>query len=631
MTGIKRFGLRFISIGIVALLLLVLQPAAAAEGVVEMPLKNFANGTKQGFEARAGSETLTVTSDESHSEGKSLLVSGRSQSWHGPVLDVTFYIEEGMQYTVTAWVLPKTPDSSTFKLSTQLGQGDGAEYWDLDAKTVSKADGWTQLQGRFTYTALPDGGAFIYLSNDIPDAEFYIDDISLIPASGGGVLASIQLPSLHEIYKDYFLFGTAFSANDLSGTRFELVKRHFNAMTAGNAMKPDALGRSQNDYNFTSIDKQIQTIEDAGLVTHGHTLVWHTQSALWLNKGEGGEPLTRAEAKANLEAYITTVAGHFAGRVISWDVVNEAFQSSGGAVEWRDALRKSTGGGEASAWYAAYENGADKDAGESGADYIYDAFVFARLADPNAVLYFNDFNETEKGKCDAIAEMTEELNEQWKSDERNTQPDRLLIEGIGMQAHYWTDDLNVQSVEDSIVRFLETGAIISVSELDIPAGNWRTYKELTAEEEYKQATFYAQLFQIYKKYADGIERVSIWGIDDPTSWRSAGSPLLFDDNMGAKLAYYAVADPDGFLAGNYDNITTQSLGEDTATPGTAPDADSTAPQPTDENTSDNAAAPTPSSDGDGDSTVPVMPIVLGCVAGVAVITVLVIFLLKRKK
>jgi endo-1,4-beta-xylanase len=615
----------------ILVVLLSAQPVFIVEAAPEMRVIDFENGTRQGFEGHGGVETLTVTSDEAYSGTRSLFVTDRSQSWHGPSLNVTFYAEPDVLYTVTAWVLPLS-GSSDFRLSTQIGEGDGAEYYNLDVKTVSTSDGWTELQGRFIY---PNAEYItIYIENDTPDAEFYIDDISFFAPSGGGMLASIQLPSLHEIYKDHFLIGSAFSRQDLTGQRFELVQRHFNAMTAGNAMKPDALGgKSKGDYQFSSADSFIETLAGAGIPVHGHTLVWHAQSAPWLNKNPDGTVLTRDEARANLEEFINTVAGHYAGRVISWDVVNEAFTASTGSVpsDWRDALRKGGSSAESAAWYGAYANGADMAAGESGADYIYDAFVFTRLADPNAILYFNDYNEEYMGKREAIALMAEDLNEKWKADPRNTEPDRLLVEGLGMQAHYWTDALNPQDVEDTIRRWIRTGAEISVSELDIPAGSWSRYKELDEAEEMKQATLYAQLFKIYKDYSDHIARVSIWGIDDPTSWRSAGSPLLFNETGGPKLAFYAVMDPEGFLAGDYNDIKNQTGGESTGVPASPPDK-GVEPSPSSE------ATPSPSQNGGEEESGAIFAvdgvlilIIVGSVAVLAAIVALVIVLMKRKR
>jgi len=224
--------------------------------------------------------------------------------------------------------------------------------------------------------------------------------------------------------------------------------------------------------------------------------------------------------------------------------VNEAFD--GGSLpfdNWRDVLRKG------SPWYIAYANGADPEKGESGADYIYDAFVFARLADPNAVLEYNDYNETDDWKREAMAQMAEELNEKWKTDPRNTDPGRKLIEGLGMQSHHFTEHPNVSEIEKTIQRFIKAGVRITVSELDVPVGHYNgpTSPVLTYEQQVEQAVYYARLFEYYKAYDAHITRVTLWGHSDNRSWRGDYSPQLFDRTLAPKEAFYAVLDPSGYL------------------------------------------------------------------------------------
>lgn len=344
----------------------------------------------------------------------------------------------------------------------------------------------------------------------------------------------LTLKSLKDTYKGLFDIGNIMEPTETSNTATtEMFKYHYNVMTPENAMKPQYLSPSKGSYSYGNADKLIQWAQTNGLAVHGHTLVWHSQSATWLT---GSGRLTRAEAKANMEDYITNVAGHFKGKVVSWDVVNEAMANSGSGATWQAALRTD------SPWYMAYANGADASKGESGADYIYDAFVIARQTDPDAILFYNDYNETESGKREAIASMVEALNTQWKDDERNTEPNRLLIEGIGMQSHFWTASLKASDVEATIKRFAKTGARLIVSELDIPYGNWNKPHNgsLTDAEEKKQADLYHQIFEIYVKYASDIDRVTFWGKIDPQSWRKVGCPLLFDANSAAKDSYYEV-------------------------------------------------------------------------------------------
>jgi len=510
----------------------------------------FEMGDTMGFEPRNENDTsiLTVTDEMAYEGDYSLLVTGRSAAWNGPSFNITDFVNPGEQYTISVRIHAKTPESSNFRMSRQAGQGEDATYHNIAQKVITTEDGWVEILG--THVFPDDNYLSVYIENDATTAEFYIDEFTFYQAEGEGFTPDLDLPSLAELYKDYFLIGSAFSRSDLSGQRFELVKHHFNVMTAGNDMKPDALGgRERGAYRFDRADAMLDILFAADILVHGHTLVWHSQSASWLNQNADAEPLNRAQARANMQDFIYNVATHYKGRVISWDVVNEAFQTSIGSVpsDWRNVLRKGGTSNESSAWYAAYANGADEDEGESGADYIYDAFVFTRLIDPEAILYYNDFNETERGKREAIAMMAEELNEKWKSDPRNIEPDRLLIEGLGLQAHYWTDGLAVKDVEDTIIRWKETGAEISITELDIPMGSWSNYKASDTELEMKQATLYAQLMMLFKEHSDSIARVTFWGIDDGTSWRSAGSPLLFEANGTAKPAFFAVADPEGFL------------------------------------------------------------------------------------
>ncbi|MDR1692967.1 MAG: endo-1,4-beta-xylanase [Oscillospiraceae bacterium] len=563
-----------------ALLLAAALPGPSYAAVEAMNILSFETGTKQGFVGRGGAEFLSVTSTEAYSGGNSMQVSDRTQTWHGPILNVAYYVVPGELFDVSVWVKSAVP--AAFRLGVQTGEGDAAKYYTVAEGEVS--GDWTQLAGKI---AGEESGMFgIYVECDDPTAEFCLDDVLFRRSASGSLQKSIELPSLSEIYQDMFLIGTAFTPSDLEGDRYELIKRHFNVLTAGNEMKPQSISRAPNAYRYNHIDPAIEKLAADGILLHGHTLVWHSQSADWLNMNANGEVLTRAEAKANMEAYINEVAGHFKGKVISWDVVNEAIATSVGSVpaSWKDVMRESD-----APWYRAYENGADTAAGESGADYIYDAFVFARLADPGAELCFNDFNEESPGKREAMAMMAEELNAQWESDPRNTEPGRKLIEALGLQAHYNVSGLRTSDVEATIQRFIEAGVDVIVTELDIPGGGWPNYTPIeTAEQEKVQATLYAELFQIFKKYGDNISRVTVWGIDDPTSWRSEGDPLLFGEITDAKLAYYAAADPEGFLAGDYDNIRSENAGASTAVEVGAPDMTAAATEP-----SPAAEAPSP--------------------------------------
>lgn len=372
-------------------------------------------------------------------------------------------------------------------------------------------------------------------------SDFVPDDYQWPPAKW-----NLTLPSLKDAYSQYFKIGNIMEPTQTTdATLTAMYDKQYNVVTAENAMKPDNLLKNmssaselldQSKYNFAGADQIVQWAEDNNQSIHGHTLVWYSQTPAFINTGASG---TRAAAKANMETYITNVITHFnSPNFISWDVVNEAFDDNTSKFDhkdWRTGLRNSP-------WLTAYANGADASKGESGADYIYDAFVFAHLAeaqiDSTAKLYYNDYNETYK--YEEMAQMVEDLNAQWEQDPRYD--GRKLIEGIGMQSHFWIGGdphVDANEVETTIQRFIKAGVRISVSELDMPFEDNYGY-HLDEVKQKQQADLYSILFDIYKKYAASIDRVTFWGKADIQSWRGSGMPLLFDNSFRPKKAFWAV-------------------------------------------------------------------------------------------
>jgi endo-1,4-beta-xylanase len=452
--------------------------------------------------------------------------------------------------------------------------------------------------------------------------------IALTLSAGFGAAArdwDLTLPSLKDTFEEYFLLGNILEpAEAFDGRTADMYIHHYNTVTLENAMKPSSIARERDnwDFSFHRLDMFMDWAEENDIKVIGHTLVWHSQGAPWLATDEGGNPLTRAEARANMERYINLVAGHFAGRVYTWDVVNEALLTSvpGPPIApadegwWKHMLRTERGDNEASHWYAAYANGMDEAAGEHPSDYIYDAFVFTRLADPNAILYYNDFNETGAGKREAMAQMTEEINARWLTDQRNNDPDRLLIEGLGMQAHYWTADLSPVSVELTIMRFAETGARVSITELDIPMGRFGAFESATEENLRTQANLYRDLFDVFMRHADSIYRVTFWGKADHQSWRSEGSPLLFDTNLNPKDSFHNIVQLAQWLSPVTDETEPQAHSPE---PGEA--AETTEPEP--------PATETPHIIEDESD----LPWVIIAIAGGIVLLVIGIILIAKKK
>ncbi len=429
-----------------------------------------------------------------------------------------------------------------------------------------------------------------------------------------------QMAPLAQEYVDYFDVGNIWSGPQTyadGSPNSALVERHFSVMTAENAMKPIELLPNANidpttgEFTFVwdAADAFVDQTLARGMDVHGHVLVWHGQSPSRLNSGATGG--TRELARANMERYIREVLTHFSGRVVSWDVVNEAFvdglaEFDPATQDWRDFLRGGPNGGF-SLWYRAYANGADAEAGETPSDFLYDAFVFARQYGPEARLEYNDFNVFQsEGKGQAIIAMATDLNARYAAE--YPQDPRPLIEAIGLQSHDYInqtpafacsdltrlpnlvdDDAaewqpgacsNAASVERSLQLITEAGFTASISELDLqvweawngqPEGDDRSlYRDLTdptvadrisrgefdywvdkitnrAELEAIQAQRFAEYFAVFKKYSTDINRVTFWGLTDQLSWRSTHNPLLFNSDFSEKLGAAAVADPEAWL------------------------------------------------------------------------------------
>jgi len=232
----------------------------------------------------------------------------------------------------------------------------------------------------------------------------------------------LSLPSLAETFKPYFLLGNIWCSvqNMWDPSIREMFKHHYNAITASNNHKPCNLLSGNPEkwvWDFKIADEIVDWAEENNIAMTGHTLLWHNMSRNWLTNIPGTtQPLTRQEAMENLHRYISTVAGRYSGRMYSWDVINEALNPTDWVAEpdWRKHLRRTgegygLSGNADTRWYDAFANGAQGD--ECGSDYIYYAFKFARTYDPVAKLYYNDYNEFDPSKCEAIAQMVEQVNE----------------------------------------------------------------------------------------------------------------------------------------------------------------------------------------------------------------------------
>jgi endo-1,4-beta-xylanase len=250
-------------------------------------------------------------------------------------------------------------------------------------------------------------------------------------------------------------------------------------------------------------------------------LVWHAQTGRWFFQGTDDKPATRELAMERLKKHIFTLVGRYKGRVIGWDVVNEAIADSG-AGETENLRNRS--------WYKII-----------GPDVINMAFKWAHEADPDAKLYYNDYNIEQgavenKGKHASSMILLKRLI-----------AEGVPINGVGIQGH-WYLDINLADVEKAITDYESLGLKVSITELDVTAtgsnsgafGFRRVDRVIPKENYQKQAEVYRELFEILKRHSNVIDRVTFWGISDARSWRRGQDALLFDGQLQPKPAFNAV-------------------------------------------------------------------------------------------
>lgn len=335
--------------------------------------------------------------------------------------------------------------------------------------------------------------------------------------------------SLKSVYQEDFLIGTALGTEHIlekNEKANQLIKREFNAITPENIMKSQLIHPDQNNYNFSLADKYVEYGQKNNMYVVGHTLVWHSQLPAFVGKIKSADSL-----RIFMTEHINTVAGRYAGKINSWDVVNEALNEDG-------TLRKSV-----------FLN-------KLGEGYIKEAFDLAAKADPKAALYYNDYNIEQPAKRKGAIELIKKL-----------QASGTKINGVGIQGHWSINSLNLKDIEESIIEFSKLGVKVAFTELDLTVlpNPWdlkgadvnQRFAENPAMNPYKDAlpdsvqtvlaNSYKEIFKIFLKHHDKISRVTFWGVDDSHSWLNGfpirnrtNYPLLFDRALEPKKAYQAV-------------------------------------------------------------------------------------------
>jgi endo-1,4-beta-xylanase len=354
--------------------------------------------------------------------------------------------------------------------------------------------------------------------------------ILLITAMSTGA----QAPSLKDAFKGAFLIGAAlnsgqFTEQDAPGAA--LVQAQFNATTPENVLKWEQVHPQPGSYSFELPDRYVAFGEKNHMFIVGHTLVWHNQTPAWFFQDDKGNPADRETLLKCLHDHIQTVVGRYKGRINGWDVVNEALEEDG-------TLRQTP-------WLKII-----------GEDYIAKAFQFAHEADPQAELYYNDYNLENEAKLKGALELLRKLQAQG-----------VPISGVGIQGHWHMDAPSNEQVDAAITAFGNLGLKVMITEFDVdvlPLAFQYMGADVTLSAELQPklnpyakglpdtvqqalAQRYAGLFGVFLKHRGVIARVTFWGVTDGDSWLNnwpvkgrTNYPLLFDRAAQPKPAFDAV-------------------------------------------------------------------------------------------
>ena len=316
---------------------------------------------------------------------------------------------------------------------------------------------------------------------------------------------------LKDAYKDYFMIGVAVNQRNVSNPNQQaLIKGEFNSITAENDMKPEPTEPREGQFNWANADRIADFCRANNIKLRGHCLMWHSQIGRWML----GDNPTKEVFYERMRKHIQAIVTRYKDIVYCWDVVNEAMSDDPNA---QDPYRQSP----------MYKL--------CGDEFIAKAFQFAREADPDALLFYNDYSCVDAHKCEKIYNMVKKMKEAG-----------VPIDGIGMQGHYNIYFPTEGQLDSTITRFKEIVKHIHITELDVRVNEEMggqlqfSLEGVAVTDSVKQhlADQYARLFKVFRKHKDVIECVTFWNLSDRDSWLGAANyPLPFDTDYKPKMAY----------------------------------------------------------------------------------------------
>ena len=337
---------------------------------------------------------------------------------------------------------------------------------------------------------------------------------------------------LKEVFQNDFYIGTALNVEQITGrepTALDVVVRHFNSITPENIMKWEEIHPEPGRYNFEVSDQYVAFGEKYNMHIIAHALVWYHQTPDWVFRDESGNSLGREALLERMKDHIFTVMGRYKGRIHGWDVVNEAIINDGSMrkCKWLEII---------------------------GEDYVQKAFEFAREADPDAELYYNEFDYEYAPKTDGVVRLI-----------KNLQDNGVRIDGVGIQGHWFLEYPDMDLLDSYIQKLSKLGVKLMITELDVgvlpfypiestilPLSYFDTEKQkelnpypdsLPEAVQNDLAKRYVELFAYFRKHRNLFGRITLWAVHDGQSWRNywpitgrADYPMLFDRDCRPKPA-----------------------------------------------------------------------------------------------
>jgi GH35 family endo-1,4-beta-xylanase len=320
---------------------------------------------------------------------------------------------------------------------------------------------------------------------------------------------------LSHAYRDQFMIGVALNQRNIRNDKqIALIEREFNSVTAENVMKPGETELAEGKFTWAKADSLANFCRQHHIKLRGHCLVWHNQIGEWMYKDKNGNEVSKEVLLKRIRKHIATVVKRYKDVVYCWDVVNEAITDDEKA---ENPYRQSR----------LYKIAGD--------DFIREAFIAARKADPKALLFYNDYNECDPVKRDRIYNMVKEMKAAG-----------VPIDGIGMQGHYNIFGPTEQEIDEALKKYKTIVDHIHVTELDIRVnkemgGHLRFSREgvtITDSIKMQQEQQYARVFRAFSKHSDVIDCVTFWNLSDADSWLGARNyPLPFDAQYRPKGVY----------------------------------------------------------------------------------------------